>query len=168
MKVGKQYFQDVGSQWWYYWGSNGNTSGGLRTKAVIKFCAYVQCSQEFITHRLGTIYCSKTCSGLATGGVAKSKRTGQFHYNWNGGKRKRGNYVQIYVPEHPNACKNYVLEHRLVMEQHLGRYLTNLEQVHHRNGIKSDNRIENLELVKYNNHFGNVQCPCCNFEFKVK
>ena len=82
--------------------------------------------------------------------------TGKNNPNWGGEKHKHSaGYIFIYAPNHPFAIHGrYVFEHRLVMEKHLGRYLTRKEVVHHR-GIKypigsienkQDNRIENLRL----------------------
>lgn len=79
-------------------------------------------------------------------------RFGALASRWKGGRRGGGSrreYIIIYSPEHPNATQEgYVMEHRLVMEKHIGRYLTLREQVHHKNGNKKDNRIENLELME--------------------
>ncbi len=67
---------------------------------------------------------------------------------WKGGRHlDKNGYTQIWDPGHPNSNKNgYVLEHRQVMSNHLDRPLTSDESVHHKNGIRTDNRIENLEL----------------------
>src|SRR5207237_626799 len=60
----------------------------------------------------------------------------------------KGDYDYALVPNHPNSTANgYVLYHRIVMENFLGRMLSNGEEIHHKNRNKKDNRIENLELL---------------------
>lgn len=74
---------------------------------------------------------------------------GKKNPNWKGGKIKQNKYIIVYQPKHPFCNKmGYLYEHRLVMEKHLGRYLKPEEVVHHINGIKDDNRIENLMLFE--------------------
>jgi len=107
---------------------------------------------------------------------ANKKCNGSNHNHWKGGRHKVANgYIHVWCPEHPNAVHEhrYMMEHRLVMEKYLGRYLEKWEQVHHLNGIKDDNRIENLELVikKYPSglHRGSdVICPKCKFKFLIR
>ena len=95
---------------------------------------------------------------------------GEQASHWQGGKIRLSatGYVLSYCPDHPFAMNGrYVYEHRLVMERFLGRYLMTDEQVHHRNGVKDDNRLENLQIVSHP-HFGNVKCPYCLQEFLIK
>lgn len=74
------------------------------------------------------------------------KPSGKESHSLNGGIRLNNGYVQIYMPNHPFSKRKCVWEHRLVVERHIGRYLTKKEVVHHINGIRTDNRIENLML----------------------
>lgn len=64
--------------------------------------------------------------------------------------RMQDGYRIFYIPDHPMANKKReISEHRLVMASALGRHLLPTENVHHLNGDRSDNRIENLELWNF-------------------
>lgn len=103
-------------------------------------------------------------------------QAGDKNHSWRGGRKQHvGGYVYALIDSSDpmfSMCKSlnngysgYVLEHRLVMAREIGRPLKDTETVHHRNGERQDNRIENLELW-FGNH-GNGQrvddyhCPGC-------
>lgn len=67
-------------------------------------------------------------------------------------KSNKWGYIFVYMPSHPDAKKGSIQEHRLVMEASIGRRLKPKEFVHHINGIKDDNRLENLQIVGAGNH----------------
>lgn len=82
-------------------------------------------------------------------GFERGQTSGEKNIRWKGGVKIHDcGYRLIASPNHPHRDKQgYVREHRLVMEKRLGRYLLPTEDVHHINQDKTDNRIENLELV---------------------
>ena len=87
-------------------------------------------------------FCSRKCANFK-----------EFCPSWNGGKIEVQNYIKIKSYNHPfSDCNGYVFEHRLVMEKHLNRFLKKEEIVHHINGIKTDNRIENLMILNRSEH----------------
>lgn len=100
--------------------------------------------------------------------IHKNRMMGSKNPNWKGGKKTINGYVMVYAPEHPNSVHNYVFEHRLIIENFLGRYLTSNEIVHHRNAVKDDNRLDNLQIVLKKVHFGEVDCPKCRYKFLIK
>lgn len=68
-------------------------------------------------------------------------------------KKRCDGYNAVYCPDHPRATKEgYVMEHILVMEEHIGRHLEPKEVVHHINKIRDDNRIDNLKLMTVSEH----------------
>lgn len=88
-------------------------------------------------------------------GISRASVLGSRHHAWKGGKAgTEDGYVLVHMPaDHPFAetmrrSNGYCLEHRLVMAEHLGRALKRHETVHHIDGDKANNEIENLQLRK--------------------
>lgn len=87
-----------------------------------------------------------------------SPACGEASHAWKGGRYKLQGYVHVYVPEHPrvkdsrNPSRRYVAEHIIVWEQVHQRLLPKNWVVHHINGIKADNRPENLVAYPKKRH----------------
>lgn len=83
---------------------------------------------------------SKSCGCLKS--ELTKGRAGLKHSSWKGGKISRNGYTLVSL----GPGGGYKREHRAILEKVIGRELLSDETVHHKNGIRSDNRIENLEI----------------------
>lgn len=135
-------------------------SGRGRIKYIWSACE--DCGKERWVRLLFNKPRNKICHLCASKRGAKVPRwwmIGERNHRWKGGKylNTRGYVITRIQRDDPlwsmtqkskySKGRGQIVEHRLVMARHLGRCLHPWEIVHHKNGVKTDNRIENLELL---------------------
>lgn len=119
-----------------------NSWGRRNRQLDDKLCP--QCGTMFRPKGATSRYCSRPCMWANNG---KNLTASQKPEGW--WINPRG-YIEGFI--RVDGEKVRVRQHRLVMERHLGRPLRPDEDVHHRNGIKTDNRIENLAVLLHGDH----------------
>lgn len=127
---------------------------GLTLRLNVLKC--IVCDKVFRQKRTNnTEYCDFRCKKLAASRRFKGLPIHGPKKHIHGSGYITANGYKMLTKNHPNASKRkQILEHVFVMSNHLGRPLYKKETVHHKNGIRDDNRIENLELWSNSHPFG--------------
>jgi len=113
--------------------------GRRNRKHADKNCAH--CGASFQPRKASSNYCSRPCARTKNGG--RNKKPEVWWVNGRGYLEGR-----VRTPEGERRMKH----HRLVMERHVGRQLLPTEDVHHIDGNKLNNAIENLQLISHAEH----------------
>lgn len=114
----------------------------------IKQC--LQCHKSFdVGYRKEIKFCAMPCANQWKSQNYPKMFSMETHSCWKGGRyqEQRTGYIKVRQSDH-----RYAYEHRVVMEKHLGRKLTPHEDVHHINGKKDDNQIDNLVVLTKSQH----------------
>ncbi len=147
-----------------------NSDGWLNVKCEI--CGKRYHRKPYLVNRAKHHYCSVSCHKEAKKEYMKGEGNhqyglrGELNSSWSGGRRiSTYGYVSVQQIGHPFArsSSNYVFEHRLIAEKYLltdensveinGKlYLSPAYVVHHKNGNRLDNRVENLEVMTISEH----------------
>ena len=135
--------------------------GKRKNKQKVIWLACPDCKKErwvrvFPDNTPKYIYCNKCVRKY-------QQKKGENNPNWKGGKLpRRDGYVDVYVapgdPFHEMASREnrYILEHRLIMAKRIGRCLFPWEVVHHIDGNRSNNNINNLALFPQQSHHWSI------------
>ena len=117
-----------------------------------RFICVCSCGVEREQYLSNILNCKSISCGCYSKEKLKSTQStirrlyGKNHPNYKGGHKRKDGYRLVCV----NGMLKY--EHRHLMEKHLGKPLKKEETIHHINGIKDDNRIENLEILSRRDH----------------
>lgn len=111
------------------------------------------CGIMFTPKRKEQTYCSRSCASVKKGKSRYGQKTGPQHGKVYSRKKDKDGYFRVYAGLHPFACgRLMIFEHVMLMELSINRKLLSTEVVHHINHVRSDNRMENLQLMTRKEH----------------
>lgn len=112
-----------------------------------------ECREAFSPKRAEQVYCSKNCASVKKGKKRLGQKTGPQWWRQYRKSEDRDGYIRVYSGKHPyRRGRKMILEHVMVMEAAIGRPLRPDECVHHLDGDRKNNALENLQLMTRSEH----------------